>query len=41
MKSPTLSLAKRYLSFAKEYLQARKLNFHFHEVQIPTEMKEM
>jgi hypothetical protein len=41
MKSPILSLAKRYLSFAKEYLQVRKANSYFHEIQIPNEMKEL
>ena len=32
IKSPILSLAKRYLSFAKEYLQSRKLNSYFYEL---------
>lgn len=37
IRSPTLSLAKRYLSFAKEYLQARDSGTYFFEYTINKE----
>jgi hypothetical protein len=37
IRSPTLSLAKRYLSFAKEYLQARDNSVYFCEYTINKE----
>lgn len=37
IRSPTLSLAKRYLSFAKEYLQARNREAFFFEYIISKE----
>jgi hypothetical protein len=37
IRSPTLSLAKRYLSFAKEYLQTRDKQAYFCEYAISKE----